>query len=398
MSASLESVFKGEIGELQRRVPVAERLTPEFYERERQKILCRSWVLIAHEVDVPEPGSYLVKDMPTFKTSVIIIRGLDGKVRTFHNACMHRGNKLVRAGQGCKKAFACGFHGWTYSPEGKLILVTDEHQFREIDKELLGLRPIHTDTWYGHIFVNFDREPRETLKEWLGELYGEYDGYFEQHELVRTNSIKVKCNWHLGVNSFTEGYHTMYIHRNSMPDYQGGRINPERHRPFMEMFKRHHRYSAPANPDHVWSKAETLAWKYGKQCIPAFDNDMTGLPKGINPSRYAHWAFDVVEVFPQTVFLFGNHWHIEIQFWPLDHETTEVVQLVYAYKPKNLGERISQEFWISRGRQVVLEDLNTLEAQQEMLASGAVTHVQLSMQEMSLQHHYRVCNVMMAQN
>jgi phenylpropionate dioxygenase-like ring-hydroxylating dioxygenase large terminal subunit len=198
MSASLESVFKGEIGELQRRVPVAERLTPEFYERERQKILCRSWVLIAHEADVPEPGSYLVKDMPTFKTSVIIIRGSDGKVRTFHNACMHRGNKLVRAGQGCKKAFACGFHGWTYSPEGKLILVTDEHQFREIDKALLGLRPIHTDTWYGHIFVNFDKEPRETLKEWLGELYGEYDGYFEQHELVRTNSIKVKCNWHPG--------------------------------------------------------------------------------------------------------------------------------------------------------------------------------------------------------
>src|SRR5262249_53534584 len=159
------------------------------------------------------------------------------------------------------------------------------------------------------------------------------------------------------------GYHTLYIHRNSMPDYQGGRINPERHRPFLEMFKRHHRYSAPANPDHVWTPAETLAWRYGKQCIPAFDNDMTGMPPGINPSRYAHWAFDVVQLFPQTVLLFGNHWHIELRFWPLDCDRTRIEQDIFAYKPKNLGERISQEFWISRGRQVVLEDLNTLEAQ-----------------------------------
>ena len=38
----------------------------------------------------------------------------------------------------------------------------------------------------------------------------------------------------------------------------------------------------------------------------------------------------------------------------------------------------------------------TLEAQQEMLSSGAITHVQLSQQEMSLQHHYKVCNQMLA--
>jgi len=40
--------------------------------------------------------------------------------------------------------------------------------------------------------------------------------------------------------------------------------------------------------------------------------------------------------------------------------------------------------------------MNTLEAQQEMLSSGALAPLQLSRQEMSLQHHYKVSQEMLA--
>ena len=42
------------------------------------------------------------------------------------------------------------------------------------------------------------------------------------------------------------------------------------------------------------------------------------------------------------------------------------------------------------------EDLNTMEAIQQVLRSGALTHMQLSQQELSLQHHFRVLDEMMA--
>jgi glycine betaine catabolism A len=198
------------------------------------------------------------------------------------------------------------------------------------------------------------------------------------------------------VNSFTEGYHTLYLHKNTARDYQGGKSNPNRHRPHMELTKRHHRYSAPANPDHRILPVEAIAIKYGRKLLPAFDFDYSMLPPGVNPSRYDKWAFDVVELFPNFVMLTGNHARAELWFWPIDHARTLVVNRAYNYKTKNLGERLSREYFRARGRDVVREDLNTLEAQQQMLSSGVLPHVLLSRQEMALQHHFAVSAEMMA--
>ena len=73
----------------------------------------------------------------------------------------------------------------------------------------------------------------------------------------------------------------------------------------------------------------------------------------------------------------------------------EVVQDLYYYHPRNAGERLSHEFFLSRGRQVFLEDMNTLEAQHAVLSSGVLSHLQLSQQEMSLMHHYKVSREML---
>src|SRR6266446_1430680 len=342
MSARVETTFRGDTAQLERRISMREKLTPAYFALERERIFRRAWLPIGHASHVPEPGSYFVRELPVLKTSLLVVRGQDGKVRAFHNACTHRGNKLVRGGDGCRKSFSCGFHGWTFSSEGDLRLVTDEHQFRDLDKGALGLRPIHTQVWEDLVFVNGAAEPRESLREWLGEMFDEYGGYFDQHERVASLRINVHSNWNLAVNSFTEGYHTLYLHRNSVPDYQGERI------------------------------------------IPAFGGEMPALPPGVNPSRYEYWAFDVVQFYPNAVFLFGNNWHIEIFFGPIDVDHTEVVQDLYYYRPRNAGERLSHQFFLSRGRQVFLEDMNTLEAQHAVLSSGVLSHLQLSQQEMSL--------------
>jgi glycine betaine catabolism A len=161
------------------------------------------------------------------------------------------------------------------------------------------------------------------------------------------------------------------------------------------MFDRHIRYSAPSNPHHKITPAEEIAWKFGRKMLPAFDGDMSGMPKGINPARTNNWAFDVMQFFPNTVMILGNHFHIWMTFWPVDADNTLIYGGNFVYPAKDLGERLSQDFVMSRGRIVVREDLSTLEAQHQALKSGALSHFQLSQQETALQHHYRAASDML---
>jgi phenylpropionate dioxygenase-like ring-hydroxylating dioxygenase large terminal subunit len=373
-------------------VDIASMMTAEHFELEREKIFRRAWLPLCHTDDVPTPGSYYVQDVPTFNTSVIVMRGQDNQVRVFHNICTHRGNKLMPEGLGTTRTVSCGFHGWVFSPEGALKLITDEHQFEGVDKENYGLIPVTSEVWENFVFVNFDAQPRESLKDWLGpEFYDQYNnGYFDRHENISTYSFVMDANWHLGVNAFTEGYHTLYLHKKTARDYQGGKNNPQRHRPHMEFMKRHSRYSAPANPDHLVLPMEAVAIKYGRKLLPSFDFDYSQLPAGTNPTRYEYWAFDVIEWFPNMVFLTGNHGRNEVSFWPISADKTLVINRTYAYKTKNLGERLSRDYFRSRGRDVVREDLSTLEVQHQMLKSGVLKHIVLSRQETALKHHFAV--------
>jgi phenylpropionate dioxygenase-like ring-hydroxylating dioxygenase large terminal subunit len=391
----IQTRFRGDAESLESWLPLYEKITAERFAQEREKIFRRSWLLVGKSTELTEPGSYFVKDLPTLGVSLIIVRGEDGKIRGFHNICRHRGNKLIRGGSGCRPAINCGFHGWAFSNQGECVVVTDEHQFPGLDKAKLGLIPVATETWYDFVFVNF--APQQSLAEWLEDMWDQYPGYFEGHEKVASYSVEIESNWNLGVNSFTEGYHTLFIHRNTVPDYQGGKGNQMRHRPYMQLMKHHTRYSAPGNPDHHETPAEALAWRHGHKMLPAATFQHDGVPAGVNPSRADKWLFDVIELFPNNVLLTGQYWHMMLTFWPLAANRTVMVQEAFAYKPQNMGERLSQEFFRSRGREVLREDLNTLEAQYAALASGAMKDAYLSRQESALLHHYRVADDMLNQ-
>lgn len=380
---------------IKNKVDLASIISAENYALERQRIFGRSWLPIGHTDDLPQKGSYFVYDVPTFEASLLVVRDDNNAIRVFHNACRHRGNKLVREGKGCTKAFTCGFHGWSFANNGDLTFITDPHMFESVDKGDYGLKSVRSEVWENLIFINFGESP-EGLEEWLGpEFFHQYSGYWDLHRESASYTFELNCNWHLAVNSFTEGYHTKYLHRNTGRDYQGGKVNPDRHRPSMEIMKRHHRYSAPGNPDHRILPTEDIAIRHGRKLLPAFDFDFSMLPPGVNPSRYPYWAFDVVEFFPNYVVITGNHFRTEFNFWPIDHARTKVILKRYIYKPKNLGERISTSYFLARGRDVIREDLNTLEAQQKVISSGALSHVILSRQEMALQHHFAVTQDML---
>jgi phenylpropionate dioxygenase-like ring-hydroxylating dioxygenase large terminal subunit len=377
-------------------VPLARHISSAEFELERSAIFGKAWLLAAHAADLPRNGDYLVKEFFVPRASVLIVHGADGSIRAFHNICRHRGNALVPAGSsGSKSRFSCSFHGWTWTSTGVLQGVTDETQFADLDKSKLGLLPVHCAVWNGLVFVNFDTQPKETLLEWLGDLAGGFEDHFDKQYRLSSHRFELEANWNLGINAFTEGYHTMYIHRNTAGDYQGGASNPQRHRPYMRFMKRHTLYSAPANPDHKLAPAEELAYRYGRKLLPAacFDND--GLPPAVNPSRAPHWLFDVIELFPNVVMLVGQHYRIEITFMPVTASRSICINETFVYEPANMAERAGQELFRTREREVVREDLSLLEAQQAALSTGFMNTVVLSRQEMALAHHFKVRQAML---
>jgi len=75
-------------------LPLGRYTDPEFYGLEREYLWKKVWLYAAHDSELPTPGSYKLTDIAG--APVLLVRGDDGVVRAFYNACRHRGAPVVR--------------------------------------------------------------------------------------------------------------------------------------------------------------------------------------------------------------------------------------------------------------------------------------------------------------
>lgn len=393
MNEVTQTKFIGDTSRLKPTVDILKRLDPAFFDKEKERIYRDGWLPVASATDIESPNSYVVAQVPPLSTSLVVSRDAEGKIHAFYNICRHRGAKLVRNDGGCRKAITCGFHGWTYATDGRLIGLTDKTQFEDIDPNQLGLIEINAEQWEDYIFVNFAETPKMSLAEWLGKFGGEYPGFFSGRERIASYRIEVAANWNVAINSFSEGYHAAYVHRKTVPDYQGGKENPLRHRSYLEITERHGRYSAQANPNRKVTPVEAIAFEDGMPMYPSFpifSEDGLPLPPGVNASRNPYWGFDVVEIFPCMIILIGAHWHANLWFWPISEDRSDLRVDFFTEKAQNVGQVLGQAYFRTRLREVYREDVRMMEQITEVLRSGAMRDIVISKQEMLVQQHYAV--------
>ena len=92
---------------------------PEIFALERDRLFARSWVFLAHESEIPDPGDYVVRRV--LADSFIVARDESGVVRVMFNMCLHRGMQVCRAEMGNASHFRCPYHAWTYRNDGRLV-------------------------------------------------------------------------------------------------------------------------------------------------------------------------------------------------------------------------------------------------------------------------------------
>src|SRR5262245_49705171 len=97
------------------------------FETELERIFEQSWVHVADVTELPEPGCYVPGTIG--RTPVVALRGDDGDVRVFLNACPHRGTTLAESAGRCDRTLRCPYHGWSFARDGKLAGVPFREEF-----------------------------------------------------------------------------------------------------------------------------------------------------------------------------------------------------------------------------------------------------------------------------
>ena len=97
--------------------------------------------------ELPSSGDWKLHKI--FDQSYIVVRGKDGKIRGFVNACRHRGNALCQAANGQSGPFTRPYHLWTYGLDGKLLAVARPDLVGKLDKADHGLVKVLIDTFAG---------------------------------------------------------------------------------------------------------------------------------------------------------------------------------------------------------------------------------------------------------
>src|SRR6204780_5135493 len=142
---------------------------PEIFALERDRLFARSWVFMAHESEIPDPGDYVVRRV--LADSFIVVRDESGGDRVLFNMCLHRGMQVCRAELGNASHFRCPYHAWTYRNDGRLAGLPfheeaygGEDGFARRGQALLPAPAM--DRYNGLTFVSLDPKA-PPLRDWL---------------------------------------------------------------------------------------------------------------------------------------------------------------------------------------------------------------------------------------
>jgi choline monooxygenase len=182
---------------------------PDLLAEETRSIFWLTWQIVGRSELVRDPGHYITTDL--LGEPLLVVRGSDGVLRGFYNVCRHRAGPPA-AGCGSRKVFRCGYHGWTYGLDGRLLNAPEMEGVQNFSADELRLRSIQVGEWEGLVFVNLD-PGAEPLIEALRELPGQAGKYrFGDMRLRGRREYHMQCNWKVYIDNYLEGYHLPSVH------------------------------------------------------------------------------------------------------------------------------------------------------------------------------------------
>jgi ethylbenzene dioxygenase alpha subunit len=191
----------------------------DVYDLELERIFAKCWLFLAHESQLPGPGSFVTTWMG--EDSVLVVRRRDGTIGAYINSCPHRGNRVCTAEVGTTRGFVCNYHGWAFGLDGRLTGVHESQTYARdanFDRADIGLTPVaQLDTYKGLVFATFD-PLAPSLADYLGDFRFYLDVILDNDpggtEFLG-GSIKsmIDCNWKIAAENFAgDALHAGWTH------------------------------------------------------------------------------------------------------------------------------------------------------------------------------------------
>jgi len=361
-------------------VAAAPYFSEDWFALEREAIFKRTWLMVGHVCELPEPGSYIVREIEVARASIIIARGRDGAIHAFHNACTHRGTQLVAPGsQGRTATFSCPYHMWTFASDGRLLSAPDFERFHIADKAQCNLRSVAVEVCAGLIFINLDPAPAQSLHEFLGPM-GEMAQTLPVAQATTFDEYvyEIDANWKVTFDNFQENYHLRFVHRrtNGAPPLNST-PNPFNYPVEYRTFGPHRMNTSPggAPPD---DKPKPLAFfLLGRLAEQVRADGQSGGPH----------ERDYLVFFP-NLYLFGNpRMHFTHVVMPLTAGRSRgVFRFYWTGEDRTANEQLVREFSMAFAREIHTEDVGPLIAAQRGLDSGALDRVLFQEHEVLCRH------------
>lgn len=360
-------------------IPAGPYHREDYFELEREAVFRRSWLNIGHMAELPEPDSFIVRPVEVLDASLLITRNKEGSLRAFHNVCTHRGTQLVSESAGKRASFTCPYHAWTFGGDGQLRSAPDFERFH-IEKSQCNLHEVSVAVCAGLIFVNFDSNISQSLREYLGPLAEQLETLpVAKATAFSEYTYEINANWKLTYDNFQENYHLRFIHPRSGAA-AGGPENPFGYPEEYGFYGPHRTQQIWSNPAPVIKPLQGFA--FGKAAQAAMADGVGG------PNGSEYYA------------LFPNFFILGTPMTPFSHcvmplgagKSRGVIRLYWAGPDDSASKRFAREFQMTTALDVHAEDRAVIEAGHRGLSSGALEHIHFQSQEVLCRHFFHTVN------
>jgi nitrite reductase/ring-hydroxylating ferredoxin subunit len=194
---------------------------PDLHALEMERIFGKSWLLLAHETEIPKPGDFVVRHMG--QEAVIVSRTTKNEIRVSLNVCPHRGMRVCIPEAGNAQAFRCVYHGWSFGLDGQFAgapVPSEQMHGNIFDKSQLGLRQARVTLYAGLVFATWNIDG-PSLEEFLGDIKFYLDTIFDRSDdgievVGPPQRFVINANWKVACEQFAcDGYHALSLHQST---------------------------------------------------------------------------------------------------------------------------------------------------------------------------------------
>ncbi len=329
-------------------------IAPEVYydadraRLEQETLFRRLPLVLGHESTLPKAGDTLTLDI--IDRPLLLLRGRDGQIRGFLNACRHRGARLADCPEPARKpSLVCPYHNWTYDLNGRVKHIPCLDTFPGLDPAQHGLTPFPLEVRHGIIWgiPQAGDSSSLDLTSFLSGLGEDLDvfGFANMHGFARAITRR-KTNWKLVMDAFLESYHVVRLHHKTVgPFFQDGAAILDRVGPHIRSIVARQEFGEIARlPESDW-----------------------------DARRHASFAY---VIYPNTVLVLHPDYTSILTMYPVGADETDFMHtMLTPHPPRNDKERDhwQRSFALIEGGVFQAEDLWISERIHASLRSGANT-------------------------